>query len=49
MPCTNPAVCIRLPDIVHFDEQLAILRALEAGEIDVDEAAKRLAGTDPHA
>ena len=26
MPFTNPAVCIRLPDIVHFDEQLAILR-----------------------
>lgn len=26
------------------DEQLAVLRALEAGEIDVDEAARRLAG-----
>jgi hypothetical protein len=25
------------------DEQLAILRALERGEIDVDEAARRLA------
>lgn len=34
---------------VDPDEQLSILRALEAGEIDVDEAAKRLAGTDPNA
>ena len=36
------------PPPVSEDEQLAILRALEAGEIDVDEATRRLAGEVPH-
>jgi hypothetical protein len=34
---------------VDPDDQLAILRALEAGEIDVDEAARRLTGNDTDA
>jgi len=31
------------PPIVDADEQLVILRALEQGKIDVDEASRRLA------
>jgi len=37
------------PTAVPADEELAILRALERGEIDVDEAAARLAGGAPDA
>lgn len=37
------------PPPLGQDEQLAVLRALERGEIDVDEATRRLGGGDPHA
>ena len=40
-PPSAPSMRVVLPD---NDEQLALLRALERGEIDVDEAARRLAG-----
>ena len=40
-PPLAPSTRVVLPD---NDEQLAVLRALERGEIDVDEAARRLAG-----
>jgi len=40
-PPSTPNMRAVLPD---NDEQLAVLRALERGEIDVDEAARRLAG-----
>ncbi len=43
-PPNAPAPPVPPAPPVGGDEQLAILRALEAGEIDVDEAAARLAG-----
>jgi hypothetical protein len=45
-PPAPPAAPTPLPT---DEEQLAVLRALEAGEIDVDEAAERLAGRTPRA
>jgi hypothetical protein len=36
------------PPPLPEEEQLAVLRALEAGEIDVDEASRRLAGEENH-
>jgi anti-anti-sigma factor len=38
-PCTNPAVCTRLPGIVSFDEQRAILRI--AGDEDRTTSGRR--------
>jgi len=37
------------PALMDTDAQLEVLRALERGEIDVDEAGRRLAGGEPHA
>lgn len=49
MPPTPPKPPTPPRAPVPDNEQLEILRALEAGEIDVEEASRRLAGEDAHA